>query len=68
MAILADMLRSALTWEEKYARSSSHADLCDSDDVYDDSTPTTNREKDKPNTMEGCKEYGNAEELRKAPE
>lgn len=67
LAILVDMVRSALTWEERNAPSSSQTDICDSDGVYDDSTPTTNRKKDKPNTMEGCKDYGIPEELRKPP-
>ena len=68
LAILADMLCSALTWEEKNAPSSSQTDRCDPDDVYDDSTPITNRKQDKPGNKKGCKDNGNPEELRKAPE
>ena len=52
VTILADMLRSALTWEEKNAPSSSQTDPCDSDEVYDDRTSITNRQKDKPDIME----------------
>ena len=68
LAILLDMVRSALTWEERNAPSSSQTDICDSDEVYDDSTPTTNRKKDKPSNMKGCIGYGNAKDSRKPPQ
>ncbi len=52
VAILADMLRSALTWEEKNAISSSQTDLWDLSDVFDPYTSPSRTAKDNHDTKE----------------
>ncbi len=69
VAILADMIRSALTWEEKNALSSSQTDLCDSNDVLDPYTsPSQTAQRIITIPKEEGKEYGKAEDSAKPPQ
>ena len=69
VAILADMLRSALTWEEKNAPSSSQTDLCDSNDVLDPYTsPSQTAQRIITIPKKEGKEYGKAEDSAKPPQ